>query len=103
MVRPFLIRVKCIIPLQSTLDTASGGTYLFLRSRPIAVNGQSRSLGRGSRGRIGGDGAAHVRRARHELEATRLQREAELANYADRTRQLQRQVAATPRATAGSP
>ena len=35
-----------------------------------------------------------IRRARHELETTRLQREAELANYADRTRRLQRQAAA---------
>ncbi len=44
-----------------------------------------------------------VRKARRELETTRLQREAELANYADRTRQLQRQAAAIPRAAAGSP
>ena len=43
-----------------------------------------------------------VRRARSELETTRLQREAELANYADRTRQLQRQAAAMPRAAARS-
>ena len=35
-----------------------------------------------------------VRRARSKLETTRLQREAELANYAARTLQLQRQAAA---------
>ena len=43
-----------------------------------------------------------VRRARRELETTRLQREAELANYDARTRQLQRQVAAMPHAAARS-
>ena len=35
-----------------------------------------------------------VRRARRELETTRMQRDAELANYAERTRRLQRQAAA---------
>lgn len=37
----------------------------------------------------------NVRRARRELETTRLQREAELADYAGHTRRLQQQAAAT--------
>ena len=43
-----------------------------------------------------------VRKARRELETTRLQREAEFANYAARTMQLQRQLAATRPASATS-
>ena len=43
-----------------------------------------------------------VRRARSKLETTRLQRGAELANYAARTLQLQRQLAAIPPATTTS-
>ena len=43
-----------------------------------------------------------VRRARRELETTRLQREAELANYAARTWRLQQQLAAIQPAAATS-
>ena len=43
-----------------------------------------------------------VRRARRELETTRLQREAELANYAARTRRLQQQLASIQPAAATS-
>ena len=43
-----------------------------------------------------------VRRARRELETTRLQRRAELANYAARTLQLQRQAGAMPPAAGRS-
>ena len=38
--------------------------------------------------------AENLRKARRELEATRVQREAELTEYAALTRQLQRQLAA---------
>ncbi len=41
-----------------------------------------------------------LRRARRELETTRAQREAELANYANRTRQLERQAGTPPHAAA---
>ena len=43
-----------------------------------------------------------VRKARRELETTHLQREAELANYAARTRRLQRELDAIPPAAATS-
>ena len=45
----------------------------------------------------------NVRRARRELETTRLQREAELANYAESTRRLQRQATATLQGASPSP